>query len=111
MSVGDRCGVRSGVRPVDAVHVTAGPDEVRVPGPNQTNWRCQVKANQSLLAQTRSASGRAKLTPLGESGDAAILEGSWLEGVRPVLNRVWTEGWTDANFCNVCIRRKRSMAR
>ena len=37
LSVGDRCRLRSFVRPVDAVLVTAGPDEVRVPGPNQTN--------------------------------------------------------------------------
>ena len=29
----DRCGLRSCVRPVDAVLMTAGPDEVRVPGP------------------------------------------------------------------------------
>ena len=37
---GDRCRLRSFVRPVGAVHVTAGPDEVRefrVPGPNQGN--------------------------------------------------------------------------
>ncbi len=33
----DLCGLRSCVRPVVAVHMTAGPDEVRVPGPNQTN--------------------------------------------------------------------------
>lgn len=28
----DHCGVRSCVRPVDAVYLTAGPDEVRGPG-------------------------------------------------------------------------------
>ncbi len=33
----DRSRLRSFVRPVCAVHVTAGPDEVRVQGPNQTN--------------------------------------------------------------------------
>ena len=33
---GDRCRLRSFVRPVGAVLVTAGLDEVRVPGPNQT---------------------------------------------------------------------------
>ena len=33
----DRCGVRSCVRPVDAEHVPAGPDEVRAPGPYQTS--------------------------------------------------------------------------
>jgi len=33
----DHCGLRSCVRPVDAVHLTAGPDEVRLPGPNQTS--------------------------------------------------------------------------
>jgi hypothetical protein len=32
----DHCGLRSCVRPVGAVHVTAGPDEVRLPGPYQT---------------------------------------------------------------------------
>jgi hypothetical protein len=32
----DKCGVRSCVRPFDAVILIAGPDEVRVPGPNQT---------------------------------------------------------------------------
>ena len=36
-SVGDRCRLRSFVRSVGAVLVTAGLDEVRVPGPNQTN--------------------------------------------------------------------------
>ncbi len=35
---------------------------------------CQTNANQSLFAQTRSPSGRAKLTPLGESGSAVSLE-------------------------------------
>ncbi len=37
LSVGDRCRLRSFVRPVDAVHVTAGPDEVHKPGPDQGN--------------------------------------------------------------------------
>jgi len=32
----DRSRLRSFVRPVCAVPLTAGPDEVRVPGPNQT---------------------------------------------------------------------------
>lgn len=36
LSAGDRCGVRSCVRPLCAVRLTAGPDEVRMPGPNQT---------------------------------------------------------------------------
>ena len=36
-SVGDRCRLRSFVRPVDAVLVTAGLDEVRVPGPTRTS--------------------------------------------------------------------------
>ena len=35
---------------------------------------CQTNANQSLFSQTRSVSGRAELTPLGESGGAAGLE-------------------------------------
>ena len=34
---GDRCSLRSFVRPLYAVHMTAGLDEIRVPGPNQTN--------------------------------------------------------------------------
>jgi len=33
----DRCGKRSCVRPVCAVQMTAGPDEVRLPGPVQSN--------------------------------------------------------------------------
>jgi hypothetical protein len=33
----DRCGERSCVRPVGAVQLTAGLDEVRVQGPIQTN--------------------------------------------------------------------------
>jgi hypothetical protein len=36
--------------------------------------RCQVKASQSLFAQTRSTLCRMELTPLGESGGAAGLE-------------------------------------
>jgi hypothetical protein len=32
----DRSRLRSFVRPLCAVYLTAGPDEVRVPGPNQT---------------------------------------------------------------------------
>ncbi len=32
----DHCGLRSCVRPVGAVLVTAGPDDVRLPGPYQT---------------------------------------------------------------------------
>jgi hypothetical protein len=46
----DRCGLRSFVRPVGAVLVTAGLDEVRVPGPNQT--RCSVSASL-LVAMKR----------------------------------------------------------
>lgn len=34
---GNRCRLRSFVRPVGAVHVTAGLEEVHVPGCNQTN--------------------------------------------------------------------------
>ena len=33
----ERCGERSCVRPVGAVHLPAGLDEVRVPDPIQTN--------------------------------------------------------------------------
>ena len=36
--------------------------------------RCQVKANQSLFAQTCPVSGRAELKPLVESGGAVGLE-------------------------------------
>ena len=36
--------------------------------------RCQVKANQSLFAQTRSMLCRTELTPLRESGGAASPE-------------------------------------
>ena len=37
LTEGDRCRLRSFVRPVDAVLVTAGLDEVRGPGPDQIN--------------------------------------------------------------------------
>ena len=37
LTCADRCKLQSFVRPVGAVHLTAGLDEVRVPGPNQTN--------------------------------------------------------------------------
>ncbi len=74
LSVGDRGRLRSFVRPIGAVLMTAGPDEVRVPGPNQTNGRCQGKADHSLFAQTRSVSGRAEMAPLGESGGTVGLK-------------------------------------
>jgi len=42
----DRCGLRSCVRPFDAVRMTAGPDEVRVPG-SQSHYRA-LKPRQYL---------------------------------------------------------------
>ena len=39
----DVCRLRSCVRPFDAVDITAGLDEVRTLGPNQTSELCQFK--------------------------------------------------------------------
>ena len=39
----DVCRLRSCVRPFDAVDITAGLDEVRTSGPNQTSGHCQTK--------------------------------------------------------------------
>jgi hypothetical protein len=48
----------------------------RMDGPTSKWLRgwCQTNANQSQFPQARSVSGRAELTPLGESGGAAGLE-------------------------------------
>ena len=64
------------------------------------------KVLESPLPRLRS--GRAKLTPLGESGGAAFLEtlsadeGAFL--VEPKVreaNWLWIKPWTAANFCNI----------
>ena len=42
---------------------------------NEGKWRCcQTNANQSQFAPQPRISGRAELTPLGESGGAVELE-------------------------------------
>ena len=50
---------------------------------NKLEGRCQIKANQSLFAQTCPVSGRAELKPLVESGGAAGLE--IVPAVKPAL--------------------------
>jgi hypothetical protein len=60
LSVSDRCSLRSCVRPVGAVLVTAGLDEVRVPGPNQTNELGSCWPSKSPIAHAAFATSPTK---------------------------------------------------
>ena len=57
-----------------AVLLIAGPDEVRMLGPNQTIGWCQTKSNQSQLGQAGYPLSCAKSAPLGQSSGAVLLE-------------------------------------
>jgi hypothetical protein len=66
---------------------------------------------KSLFAQTLLTLGYAETAPLCESGSTVSLNMARDERLRSLLKWLWTEPWTDANFCNFRIRRKWSMAR
>jgi len=73
----DVCRLRSCVRPFDAVDITAGLDEVRTLGPNQTSELVDavklIRTPTRLLAQPKTLCAQ-QMAPLGESSGTVKLE-------------------------------------